>query len=687
MRAHQAGGQWEYTAGGRVAKSLRFWLVVALLVLTWAGLAWKLRFRLAQSLQERHRYTERRELQARMKADPGQPWPRGVGHVLLAWPGSREMRKGYLEPGGSFSPAVGSFGILIQSGACTSSTVPLDQIQQWMDTGLGVTTETSCYTADWSVESPASFLLNVKSKGDRPLTLLLRSDGPAGGPLSSITWDNDAILVNHAWRIEPADGASQPLAPPRVSGSGDWLQASIPVNSPSLLRVRSLSPAEESPVFPEALGLKALNSLPVVDVPDKRFSDSLNAQERHLLMGLVRDETRPGDPVNYPLAWLRDGAYGVTGLARAGQIDAAKTLALYFARHDFFGGFGAEGDMPGFALWTMNETAERAADSKFDAAIWPDAYRKAEIIVELLHARHACHALADGPIVPMYLRSNELTLVADPARDGLIQGRMDWARPVLFVNGMDYAGLRAAARMARRQPGEVAALAAQRWDKEADALQAAWEKGLQVPANRQQYRSALAGFWPSHVADRDAERYVEYLSELWNKGHDAAGNPKDPILWSYFEVAVAHQWLLAARADAPGALEHLWQTLNWFWSHQTSPGLYTWSEGSGEENTFGLWENVRGWVNPPYVTPHYWTAGEMLNLQLDMLVHEDPDGKLTIGLGVPDAWLSHPMRVDGILCPGGRISWTWDGKRLQVLRNGKPAEFIAGPAFRKAAGH
>ena len=46
-----------------------------------------------------------------MMRRPEDPWPRGSGHVILAIPGSREIDKGYYEPGGSFSPAVGSFGI------------------------------------------------------------------------------------------------------------------------------------------------------------------------------------------------------------------------------------------------------------------------------------------------------------------------------------------------------------------------------------------------------------------------------------------------------------------------------------------------------------------------------------------------------------------------------------------------
>ncbi len=55
--------------------------------------------------------SERQKVMQAMEDRPRDPWPRGEGHVVLAFPGSREADKFYLEPGGSFSPAVGSFGI------------------------------------------------------------------------------------------------------------------------------------------------------------------------------------------------------------------------------------------------------------------------------------------------------------------------------------------------------------------------------------------------------------------------------------------------------------------------------------------------------------------------------------------------------------------------------------------------
>ncbi len=69
---------------------------------------------------------------------------------------------------------------------------------------------------------------------------------------------------------------------------------------------------------------------------DADFVTSLRSQIFTLKQGIVGDETRPGDPLNYPLEWLRDGAYIVVALLRAGEIDTARRLGLAMASKRFF---------------------------------------------------------------------------------------------------------------------------------------------------------------------------------------------------------------------------------------------------------------------------------------------------------------------------------------------------------------
>lgn len=97
--------------------------------------------------------------------------------------------------------------------------------------------------------------------------------------------------------------------------------------------------------------------------------------------------------------------------------------------------------------------------------------------------------------------------------------------------------------------------------------------------------------------------------------------------------------------------------------------MYTYWEGNGEENTFRQWDNYRGWLQPKYVTPHYWTASEMALLQLDMLVYVNEaadDYEINIGAGIPEEWLRHSMSVKNFHTKCGDISWEYSNGVLNV---------------------
>jgi hypothetical protein len=411
-----------------------------------------------------------------------------------------------------------------------------------------------------------------------------------------------------------------------------------------------------------------------VTLPDPRFTASLDAQVAHLMMGLVGRETRPGEPTNYPLAWLRDGAYTVVALARAGQLDAARQLATYFAENDFFGGFGPEADAPGLALWAIEEVSARIRDHEFDEWLWPHVFRKAEFILEMLEARQPIRKLVRGPIVPEHWDDAELSLVCEPSRGGLIIGRMDWHRPVLFVNAISYRGLLSAAALAQRQEHRQHAA---RWRERAAALQRAWLQAFQPPESENE-RTYISGLWPTWIAASDAEAFRRGLAARWEKLRDAQGGFRELRLWTYFDLAEAHQWLFL------GQPQRTWNTLEWYWGHQASPGLYTWWEGQGEENTFHQWERVRGWVNPPHVTPHYWTAAEMLLLQMDMLAYLDEstgEPTLVVGAGVPADWLDRPLSVRGVSTRIGQVDWWWKDRAMDVVVRGGRCKVRLGPAF------
>jgi hypothetical protein len=378
--------------------------------------------------------------------------------------------------------------------------------------------------------------------------------------------------------------------------------------------------------------------------------------------------------MNYPRPWLRDGAYEVVALAHAGHLEAARELSRQFAEEDFFGGFGPEADAPGLAIWALEDVAARLGLTEYDRMIWPDVRRKAEFIEAMLDATRPIFKPIKKPIVPAVTHRHDLGLVCEASRNGLIIGRMDNHRPLLFVNAVSYRGLIDAAALASRvrQP-ELA----QRWRARAETLRQAWERAFAPPESNND-RTYVNALWPTGTARSSKERLQEALETRWSVSRSADGSFRSLPLWTYFDIGEAHQWLLLEQPD------RVWKTVRWFWDHQASPGLYTWWEGDHAENNSYRWDGIRGWVHLPHVTPHYWSAAEMALLQLDMLTYWDespPGPAIVIGSGIPVEWLRTPMKVSGLPIPGGEVDWDWDGRRMRVRLTGPSHQVRLGRAF------
>ncbi|NJR74157.1 MAG: hypothetical protein HC773_11845 [Scytonema sp. CRU_2_7] len=643
--------------------------------------------------------SERFQVIGEMEKRPNDPWPRGKGHVVLATPGTLRVDKAYHEPGGSFSPSVGSFGISLwvtdQSGniKTTSDTIPLREIQQKL---IGterqylpaILTDTSYYRALWSSGGLERWRLNLQPKKDNKNTktmVVIRSVGPAGAPIRSMNWNGKRLLINDRWSM------TLNPAPLKVSlgeeGRRDWKTQAAPItqwkgsNGWGYARLELADDAQTNLVIEDSniapaipLNLPKAPSTPELNLPDEEFKTSVHAQVAHIMMSLVNRETRPGEPTNYPLTWLRDGSYVIVSLARAGELEVAKQLSTYFAEKDFFGGFGPEADAPGLAIRALTEVANQLKQPEYDRWLWSHVRRKAEIILEMLSTKKPIYRPITGQVVPEHLKDPTLGLVAEPAKNGLIVGRMDWQRPILYVNAVSYRGLLDAASLADRvnQPAD-----AERWRKAAAKLKQAWKDGFKPPESDNE-RTYMSSLWPTWIATDFRDPLLQGLQKRWKQLRDAQGGFRHTRLWTYFDIAEAHQWLFLNHQ------EHTWKTLRWFWNNQASPGLYTWWEGNGEENTFELWENVRGWVKPPHITPNYWAAAEMLLLQLDMLAYTDLSAKqptIVIGAGIPAEWLNKPMSVKGLAMANGKLDWNWNGKQMDVKIRGEKVNVRLGGAF------
>jgi hypothetical protein len=254
-----------------------------------------------------------------------------------------------------------------------SDTMPLDKVTQsffWPVQRIwprrlevpGIRTESPHYVSEWSVLGENRWQLRVSPRGTNDLALVLRSVGPAGSPIKSLHWFPDnRLFVNDRWVIRfPLRPMQVEVVPPpsgtpvnEAVGEVTWPEeAAWGYAKFTLSAHQDHWVSIEDAVIPPANALSFDTVRPRVDVevPDAEFLRCLEAQVAHLMIGLVGQETRPGEPNNYPLNWLRDGAYVIVALGRSGQLDVAAQLCQAFAENDFFGGFGSEADAPGLAL-------------------------------------------------------------------------------------------------------------------------------------------------------------------------------------------------------------------------------------------------------------------------------------------------------------------------------------------------
>lgn len=628
-----------------------------------------------------------------MRRRPADPWPRGTGHAMLSSFAAPVEQRGWIEAGGSFSPALRTFGVSIwvtdPSGTliATSDDIALSDTRHTYRRGPGDTpaieVATPYYTATWTALG-GRYTLDLSPNADARLELVFRSVGPAGGPLRSIVATPGQIGFDNGWTLTLPDGAApiclgderfvQLRAPCHEAGSAGsadgWAFARIGTGrGASHFEIARLATEATPPaVVPDPSGF-ALDGFPAA------FSDRLAAQAETLLSGIVANETRPGDPINYPLSWQRDGAYMLVALARAGYAEQVRTVSETFATKDFFGGFGSEADAPGLSLWALSEVSAALRDSAFDARIWPNVERKAALIEAMLATDGELRLPYSGPIVPHGRGRADLDLVATPADGGLIIGRMDWQWPVFFVNAVSYLGLVEAGALAERLGQDEAAT---RWRGLAQSLRSAYRaKMASLPVDALDManpRTAMSGLWPADIAD--SEQFRALAERRWTSSRLADGAFVERPLWTYFALAEAHQWLRL------GEVDRVLATLDWFDANDTVPGLQVFWEGDGEENTFGGWRDVRGNLAPNGVTPHFWTSAEGLLLSLEMLAYVDHRrSRLTIGGGLPPQWLDRPLSVSEVGTTVGPVSWRWNGRQCVAVNAPAGLSLAMGPSF------
>jgi hypothetical protein len=133
--------------------------------------------------------------------------------LKVSAPGARQFDQGSYGVAGNFSPGIDQFslsfwvteadGRLVEGSALSGAMVDRPVIRG--DTVVGMYTETPAYFAYWKAAGTRRWHLNVWVRpGVRAVALAIRSVGPEAGPIRSLDWDGERLLINDRWMVTAA---------------------------------------------------------------------------------------------------------------------------------------------------------------------------------------------------------------------------------------------------------------------------------------------------------------------------------------------------------------------------------------------------------------------------------------------------------------------------------------------------
>ena len=659
---------------------------------------------------------EQLKLAAMRKKHPEWVWNRSDAHFFLAVPEQPDAFTSVVEPGNSFSPGPGTYGVsawVLADGVLhTPEELPQEAFEQGFSGGRYPISESKWDAGVFCVETELftnklpntidyrdDFRVKITNQSADTMAgtfcLAIRSFGAAGGPVRSLSYEEGVVHVNEkpCLYIETPGkfvavsyeqtGSDISVAlrqgwkdlPAAAEDAGGWA-------SGALLYPLQLAPGERV-MFDFACHLHAGNYLMTwqkplarpqdfdgqkrwlmnewdallsvdIDVPDKRFHDAFFAQIAHLYMATGQDAPHIS-PITYPAWWARDSAYILVALAKAGFADFAGRAAAHAGRFQISCAFGPEGDVPGERIWMLSEQYLLTRDEVYLRKNYEYIEENADRIVEMRHTDVPLAYFSEN-FSHQYSATPNTAFTCAPAADGLVMGRMDFSYPIFYVNAFCYLGLKRAAMCAEILGEGDAALYA----READALRAAMR--AKAPGLfGQNERDTCAAFAPSGWADKEDAFLAAAFEAYWNRKWCPGGVQTHEPLWTYFEVGDARNRVLIGERD------RAWAILDHYLDNHTFQGVYTWKEGEKDENSAVLaWERLRGWDKASCVTPHGWTGAEMLALLRDCLVREDESGQILIGSGVPASWADSDFGISNFPTYYGKISFRYTAAEKRV---------------------
>lgn len=637
------------------------------------------------------------------KKHPDWIWNRADTHVILGVPGSLEAYKTPVEPGNSFSPGPGTYGVSTWVYTKDKLHAPeekaLEELEWSFERGYlpllhsdwkagDIIVSSELFTQEEEGVYKDYLRVTLKNNGEyteAKLYLVIRSFGAAGGPIHSLKGNKDCVWINgkamvFAEKEATAFGAvgyeknqkdislylKKGVMPSEteVEDTATWASGALEYKC-RLEKGQSItldfaflmhgdddfnqwmtplaSPLELDKRKQRYIETWEKMMSIELDLPDKSFVDGMLCQLAHLYMFTVDNSIRI-TPVSYPLWWLRDGAYVLNALNKGGFHEFADRACREIAGREAFGGFGSEGDGPSDQIWMLSEHFLLTRDMDFLREVYPHIKRYAELLMKMRRTDRPLRKFTEF-VIPLCMLDPNVDLMCLPAKDGLIMGRMDHGIRPFWINGFAYMALKRAAICARALGEEDSV-----FEQEAEELKKAiWAKV--EPEFGKDDRDVNSAFWPAGWARREDELIRTRFHKFWDEVRYPNGEHAPEKEWTYFEAGQAHNFLLL------GEREKAWVSIEYFLYKHTAPGLYTYPEAING-NTGLLWPRTRGWDDVECVTPHGWTAAEVFHLLRDCLVREE-EGKIVIGSGIPSTWEGEHFRVGNIPTYYGNLSFEY----------------------------
>ena len=665
-------------------------------------------------------------------------WNRSDAHIFLAAPEQHDAFTTIVEPGNSFSPGPGTYGVSawvesegvlyaperMPQSALTqgfaNGRYPVSQCA-WNAGAFTVETELFAYKMPETLDFRDYFRVKITnhttSAAEGAFDLAVRSFGAAGGPVRSLSYVDGVVHVNgKPCLYTETDGTflalsydetgsdiseallhGQTALPDTAEDPSGWASGALTyalhlapsesicfdfachlhVGNRLLTWLEPLARPLDFDRHKAALITQWRNLLAVdISVPDKRFHDAFFAQLAHLYMAAGLDAPHIS-PLTYPAWWARDSAYILVALAKAGLSDFAGRCAVHAGRFQISCAFGPEADVPGERIWMLSEHYLLTRNEAFLRANYAYIKENADKIIEMRHTTKPLAYFSES-FSHQYSAVPDTAFTCAPAADGLVMGRMDFMYPIFYVNSFCYLGLKRAAMCAAAIGAETEAAL---YAREADELRAAMR--AKAPERfGQNERDTCTAFSPSGWADKEDTFLAQAFELYWNTKWCPNGVQTHEPLWTYFEVGDARNRVLI------GERERAWRILDHYLDTHTFQGLYTYPEGEKDENSAVLaWERLRGWDKSTCVTPHGWTGAEMLALLRDCLVREDEDGHIYIGSGVPKDWADSDFSVSRFPTYYGALSFRYVAAEKTVyttLQQTAPVEILSDLPFAAA---